>query len=356
MRTTLVLGVAGALALSWAPAARAADERPAIIARALARSPVYVSDSLERVAKPAEVRALRSAVRRLPFRAYVVIVPVFRGETGLASGDDLLAVLHDLLGRDGIYLVSDESGIFQTAASYGAAVRYPADRVTLAALEDVPRREGPVARARYALELMRTGRRTPDEQGGIPNGLLTALAGLAVFTPLTARWWRRRPRPAPRLRASEAPADVERQARDALAALAGRLESAHSAPDAAFRLYDAASKAVGEARHPVDWVGALVLAREGAMAVEGRLSPPPCFFNPLHGDGDDRTRWSLGGRTAEIPACRSCARSVRRGIAPASLLDRGRPYWERDTLWARTGFGALDEDLTDRVLAGAAWR
>jgi hypothetical protein len=47
---------------------------------------------------------------------------------------------------------------------------------------------------------------------------------------------------------------------------------------------------------------------------------------------------------------------VAKGRAPAALQDRGRPYFERDTLWARTGFGALDDDLPARVLAGEARR
>jgi hypothetical protein len=106
----------------------------------------------------------------------------------------------------------------------------------------------------------------------------------------------------------------------------------------------------------VDWVGALLLARHGLAVMQGRPWPPPCFFGPLHGDGVEPTRWSMGERTVEIPACGSCAGAVREGLAPDGLLDRGRPYWERDTLWARTGFGALEDDLADRVLAGAARR
>jgi len=32
-------------------------------------------------------------------------------------------------------------------------------------------------------------------------------------------------------------------------------------------------------------------------------------------------------------------------------LRRLRPYWENDDVWARTGFGAIDDDLWRAVLA-----
>jgi len=353
MRRRARLGVAvAAAALAAAPTARAADERPALIARALAHSPVYVSDSLARVAPAAQVRALRAEVARDPFGAYVAVVPIFDKESGVESPQDLLSVLHDRLGRDGVYVAADESGIFLAAAAYGARTRYRPDRVDLAALEDVPLRAGPVARARYALALMRTGRRAPHARR-FPAGALTALGAVAVFVPLTLR--RRRRRPGARPRGTAVPADAEAQARAARDALARALAAAPDAPEHAFRLHDAASKATDEARQAIDWVGVLVLARAGLAAAAGRAATAPCFFNPLHGDGEARTWWALGGRRAELPACRACAAAVADGAAPSALLDRGRPYWERDTLWARTGFGALDEDLADRVLAGAAW-
>src|SRR5207244_149157 len=98
MRRWARLGVAvAAAALVPTPTARAADERPALIARALARSPVYVSDSLARVAPAAQVRALRAEVARDPFAAYVAVVPIFDRESGVESPQDLLRVLHDRL-------------------------------------------------------------------------------------------------------------------------------------------------------------------------------------------------------------------------------------------------------------------
>jgi hypothetical protein len=64
------------------------------------------------------------------------------------------------------------------------------------------------------------------------------------------------------------------------------------------------------------------------------------------------TRWRRAGQDVTIPACTDCAALLGDGKAPPVLQDRGRPYWDRDTVWARTGFGAIDDDVADIVLAG----
>lgn len=149
------------------------------------------------------------------------------------------------------------------------------------------------------------------------------------------------------------PDALRHQAREELTRLSGALAAAGSPPPAAFDLYAAASKALEDERRPVDLVAAVALARSGDAALAGRPTAP-CFFDPRHGTGTERTRWRLGREEAVLPACRACAKAVRRGRAPAALQDRGRPYFEQDTLWARTGFGAVDDALPARVLAGEA--
>ena len=39
------------------------------------------------------------------------------------------------------------------------------------------------------------------------------------------------------------------------------------------------------------------------------------------------------------------AAAIAAGKVPDSLWDEDRPYWQRETVWARTGFGALREDM-----------
>ncbi len=130
--------------------------------------------------------------------------------------------------------------------------------------------------------------------------------------------------------------------------------------------YEAAKSAAARITEPEQVKNVTEILEDGryAMAcvrarVDGRALPirrQPCFFDPRHGAVKTRTRWRLGGEEADIPACRPCARRVAKGRAPLALQDGGRPYFERDTFWARTGFGALDDDLAARVLAGEARR
>jgi hypothetical protein len=153
------------------------------------------------------------------------------------------------------------------------------------------------------------------------------------------------------------PRALRDQAHRALAALSGALAAANAPPTAAFDAYAAASKLLEDADDDdsLSLLAALELMRHADAALHAK-DRSPCFFDPRHGPATTRTRWRLGGEEADIPACGACARKVAKGVAPDALQDRGRPYFERDTLWARTGFGALDEDLAARVLAGEARR
>ncbi|MGH1563441.1 hypothetical protein [Mumia sp. DW29H23] len=117
-----------------------------------------------------------------------------------------------------------------------------------------------------------------------------------------------------------------------------------------------------------DAVGALVLAQSGQFELgrAKRKTDPgryrPCFFDPLHGRAESTVE--VPGRTAvEVPACRRCAAAARDGGQPDALVfgsparRRPRPYYEERTVWARTGYGALDGELWSTVLderAGAS--
>jgi hypothetical protein len=146
--------------------------------------------------------------------------------------------------------------------------------------------------------------------------------------------------------------ETVREASEALERLAATIAAAERPSDQAFDLYSAASKAQREARTPVDSVGALVLAQDAAAVLAGRPIPRRCFFDPGHRGATTHTRWRLERAEAEVPACPRCVRTLRAGRVPDVLGDRGTPYYERDTVWARTGFGSIDDELAAKVLAG----
>ena len=103
-----------------------------------------------------------------------------------------------------------------------------------------------------------------------------------------------------------------------------------------------------------DLVGALVLARIAGHAVEGGDQPyRPCFIDPRHGRAREVRRIPHDPEDVEVPVCSTCGTSdrpqplllpVRRG-----LLTRPTPYYETDSVWARTGYGALVENLWRQV-------
>jgi hypothetical protein len=228
------------------------------------------------------------------------------------------------------------------------------------------------ARVRYALRAAATGRRPLrdaatrelnaseshyDDPARTENAVAIVAAGgagIAGFVIPTVRWWRRRPG----RRAGVAPVvrepgpEAAQEASEALQRVAATIAAAEHPADEAFDLYSAASKAQQEARTPVDSVGVLVLAHDAAAVLAGGPRPRRCFFDPSHPGETTPTRWRLGREEAEVPACPRCVRALHAGRAPDALGDRGRPYYERDTVWARTGFGAIDDELAAKVLAG----
>ncbi len=70
---------------------------------------MFVSSATTRSVPPAQVAALRRAVAGTEIPMFVVVAPSFGGEPGLATLRSLPDLLHDRLGRDGIYLAVDLS-------------------------------------------------------------------------------------------------------------------------------------------------------------------------------------------------------------------------------------------------------
>jgi hypothetical protein len=109
-----------------------------------------------------------------------------------------------------------------------------------------------------------------------------------------------------------------------------------------------------DSRDVLDVVGAQVLARAGLRELaraSGRARVPyrVCFFDPRHTTATQRVEWRYGDAEVEVPVCRTCRRAVDRGLEPPTLVvgrrGRLRPYYEGDSVWARTGYGSLVDDL-----------
>ncbi len=368
--------------LPGSPASAApGDSRATQLTRELQRDPVYVSPSLSRVVSPDQVAELRRRVAAMPYPTFVAIVPQFRDEPGSRRSGDLPTVLRDRIGRDGLYLLSDGRGSID-ARAFGVQTVGDARRLGSVVLDAVPTRDGPVARVRFALDHLADGRvadrsvraeRDANDRlpwivmaGGAAVGLVVPLGVVAALPSSRHRRAESRaaraadraagPPPDPTIDAPDA-ATARRDAQDAVAALSRAIDAAPAPSDDALRALEAASSVLArDDARPVDHVGAATLAVRGRRALGGDAVPAPCFFDPRHGDGDRASRWRRGRQDVVIPVCSACATALQRDRTPVSLGDRDRPYWEQDSVWARTGFGAIDERVADAVLAGGRER
>jgi hypothetical protein len=312
----------------------------------------------------------------MPFPTFLVVAPPMSSED--VYGDDRLALLRDGLGRDGLYIFSDDRGSLPDVGAYGVQLPMGEHDLTQAVYNDYSRDDPPLVKLQYLLSLARGEERIPrseravippDEGGPQPTPygededddqelssgalgisiIVAFLAGLTLSaTGLERRYRRRRARGPKSKRAVPAP-DVRAQATAARTRLAREIARKRNPSERALDLEVAAAMALDRKGNPIDDLGALVLAERGRGALAGK-ERERCFFDPRHSGGATPTRWQSSRALVEVPACKRCARAIEHGRAPESLWDGDRPYWQRDTVWARTGFGALRKDMR-RALA-----
>lgn len=366
--------IAFALALTGAGTAQAQD-RTAFFAEQLEASPVYVSDSVTRRIDDADRKALLREVKAMPFPTFLVVAPDFTSEQ--VYGDDRLALLRDALGKDGVYITTDDRGRLDLSA-YGVQLPTRAHDIFMATSYDLDRDAPGMDKIRYALALARGEPRLPRAQRAVippseggpeptpyqsepdddDEQMSSAALGFSIlgsfFLGLTLaavgleRRYRRRRRRGRRKATSVPAADVRTRAVNAHAKLARDIARRRAPSERALDLEVAAAMAL-ERGKPIDDLGALVLAQRGRDALAGK-ERERCFFDPRHKGWATPTRWQAARGSIEVPACKACAEAVAAGRAPESLWDGDRPYWQRDTVWARTGFGALRQDMR-RALA-----
>ncbi|MDN4173623.1 hypothetical protein QWY28_11750 [Nocardioides sp. SOB77] len=203
---------------------------------------------------------------------------------------------------------------------------------------------GPGARPRAATDrAVRAGLGTPAEVRAAVEGELESLARLLA-------------------RSAGGPAGLERRALvdgsyDVARALLERTGTAEAALDdlvGALVLVRTAARAAGAEDRSEDRPGRRRGRRGRSAAGAGDPTPyRPCFFDPRHGEGLARRTVPVGDRELTVPACRACSHTTGRGLAPmtvrSGLLGRERPWYELDTVWARTGYGAFVDDLWRHV-------
>ncbi|MGH3357264.1 MAG: hypothetical protein ACRDO7_00580 [Nocardioidaceae bacterium] len=212
----------------------------------------------------------------------------------------------------------------------------------------------------------------PDSRTGFlwmiatTTGLLVLLAGQQT---LRRAWPRRQHNPKPS-KPREQPVevsidDVRARAGRELTELARELARApadvpHPAYAQQAMLARDAAEHVHDSSDLADVAGSLVLARSGRRDVVRASAPERseayrcCYFNPLHGESATQIGWDFGDAQLSVPVCVECERRQESGRTPDLLVvpdgRRERPYYERDDVWARTGFGSIADDLGNLVL------
>ena len=411
MIARLVVLLVGLAVLLAGAAPAVAVTLPKDIAAKLRRSPLVVDPALAEAVPPAQRRAVLRAIEAAPYPVWAVLLPLTPGDRYGGDASRFLDVVHGRLGRDGVYVTVDDRLL--TATAFGVDDEDP-DLYQASTVGNFESREfdepqivkvrrfvealsAPDLAARFerTQDRLRADRETfsppppttaadgADEDDGGAAGWRVALGILAALAAGSAlvHWRRRRhrhARPAP----PDEPLIPARAFRHAHTAQAGELreqieerlltfaeridrrgtpsdEAAQERQQHALDAYAAARRVLSSDPRMVDLVGALVLVEDGTRALAaaealeaGRPAPPPvplCFFDPRHPASTKPVEWKPD---LTVPACGACRSDLRRGRPPDALRDDGRPWFETDSLWARTGFGVFDPDLAERVGRG----
>ncbi|MFK4544725.1 hypothetical protein RKD29_004321 [Streptomyces tendae] len=136
LTSTVALTAAPARAAD-APAASRSPAQAAYLADRLRENPVHVTDQLPREVPRSMAPDFARLAERTGVPTYVLVLP---GQS-TSGEDDLLGAVHDRLGRDGLFVLLDESGVRQ-AAAYG--VRAPAEAARTTAAFELPYDAGPL--------------------------------------------------------------------------------------------------------------------------------------------------------------------------------------------------------------------
>ncbi|MEV0282734.1 hypothetical protein AB0H36_01310 [Kribbella sp. NPDC050820] len=378
------------------PARAATPELADRVAAAWRNDKIYVDERLRAIP---ELDRVRAAAATVDFAVYVAIVP--RTPYTRAKTSDLITLLQARVGQPGLYVVATASDsywfftdeLYRPAGLKGRSLtrvqlddeRYrdivddrPGPRIVRSIQQAATAYDGRPLPAIPAADLepereVRRGRSATDLEDlstfiGMGAG---ALAGFALTLWLVLRR-RGGGRDSTRGAAGGEPMTVDKMqfraddwieraqlALDRLDKRRGKSVKVLDQRDDAYRRLDAARKLRdGEPDDLLSVTGAFVLARQAERGASGAQVLPPCFFDPTHRSGTMTVEWS---DDIAVPACQACARIVGKGETPyglqvwqrSGLLGREHvPYWTldpEDNVMVATGFGALSDDLPERV-------
>lgn len=395
-RLAMLLAVLAFLPLAPAQAAHVAEpELPDQIAAAWRKDRLYVDAAMRPAFPKSELDRIRTAASTAGFPVYIALLP--RTPYLRQENLDMPTLLHARLGEPGLYLVwvvSDKywSGREKLVRPGGLKGRElisvqaddkleikivrnrPAPKIVRTIQQAGTAYDGRALPAIPPSDLdperpQRTGRST-TEKVNLSAYIGMGIGGLIGFVLLLTLVLRRRGKPAatkPQRESSLAGVmtQVARwipKADRALRALEKRRDPTTEQLDqrdaATARLDAARLLQTADSDDLLVQTGAFVLARQAFQLASGHDLLPPCFFDPTHQSGTSRAAWS---DDTEVPACKSCADTVKGGKTPRGLRVRGKsglfgqdvvPYWEldpEDNPMVATGFGALSDDLAERV-------
>ncbi|WP_192341487.1 hypothetical protein [Streptomyces sp. VITNK9] len=132
-----------------APAANRPPAQAAYLADRLRENPVHITDQLPREVPRSMAPDFARLAERTGVPTYVLVLPHQGG-----SDEDLLGAVHDRLGRDGLFVLLDESGVSQ-AAAYGVSAPAEAARTTTAF--ELPYDAGPLRSFELFVEVVAQG-------------------------------------------------------------------------------------------------------------------------------------------------------------------------------------------------------
>ncbi len=152
-RMLLALSALAALFATAAAPARAATDplttaQATYLADRLRANPVHITDQLPREVPQSTAPAFAEVAKRTGVPTYVLVLPTLSADTGL------LDAVHKRLGRDGLYVLIDESKVTD-AVAYG--VDAPAEDAWTVALYEVPYDAGPLRRFERFAEVVAQG-------------------------------------------------------------------------------------------------------------------------------------------------------------------------------------------------------
>ncbi|GAA4621759.1 hypothetical protein GCM10023196_011310 [Actinoallomurus vinaceus] len=355
--------------------ATSAADRLDRIAAALRRSPVFVDPDVSYLLDARDRAALGKQIGAAGIPMYLVGVPLLSEDESGGEADYFLYLLHQRLGRPGVYLVADQRGDLDWT-SYQVPRKASLDFDTAHGDTSLPRCLHDVidafARAPSAAPSTPQTPAAPEPDGRHQRPSAGRLAGefAKVFFPVLivsalVLWplWligrlvfggvRRA------VRGDSRTLGRRRLRRRAAAELTRLAEALGHASDdrgrgRATADYDAARLLYDEKSDPGSLFGVIVLALDGqdALRADTATPDPRCMVDPLHGPAPGTVRvWLPGLPDRRLPLCEACRQAAKEERRPLMLIIDGekRPYYQAPGLWERIRgrHASLPEDVLE---------